>query len=48
LEVRELAVDRNPQGLKDARGGVNLVASRRSARQGVGDGRHEIFGRPFR
>jgi hypothetical protein len=48
LEVLELVVDGNSQGLKDTRGRVNLVMSLWAARKALGDRGDEIGGRPLR
>ncbi len=48
LEVLELVVDGNSQGLKDTRGRVDLVASHCAARQALSNGGDEIGGRPLR
>jgi hypothetical protein len=45
--VLELVVDGNPQALKDTGGWVNFVMSPWPARQGLGDGRDQIGGRPL-
>jgi hypothetical protein len=47
LEVFELMIDGNPQGLKDPRGGMNFVTSLRPAGQRLRDGRDEIRARPL-
>jgi len=48
VEVFELVVDGNSQGLKDTRGRVNFATSLPAMRQGAGNGRDQIAGRPVR